>query len=478
MVNADGHPDPNIDYSTEAPAAASSSFNSIDSATTTTDTDTRGRRPSLSRPSTSTSSSSNPLPRTRSPSPAEQTWSGVSVHSNTSITFRKRISSALGYGGRTVVADKPVNGSSSGHYFEVLVSEFGLGKVGNGVVTTVGLGAEGSEAVDLLVERMLLTSSNLTREEAREIAEVVVREEEETRRRIRRAVGMDGTGAAVTGTGGGTGSGTDGATAAGPASNSSSSGTTTTRRPSFLANIFSRSNKPSSRPPPPPNPMLRNDYKLCLGLVSRPYPPMVLPGFFPTSVALVYSPYEGCYISATMDVEGGGRIKEKKIAIDESCIGMSSRAPLHLRVGDTIGVGYDPSRGCFFTVNGRRLDLPTKKKDLDLQGCIKIDCAREVSLFPAIGSNGPCQVLANFGAASFIWDGSLPVPAPKKKGWNQTFGDAVEGEIGEGDLWLFGEDPGLSGRRRSSSRIVYSVAKGEPPGYKVPEEPPPGYEDW
>jgi hypothetical protein len=201
---------------------------------------------------------------------------------------------------------------------------------------------------------------------------------------------------------------------------------------------------------------------------------MVLPGFFPTSVALVYSPYEGLYVASTLESEGGGRTKERKIPIDRACAGTATgpegKEPCHLTTGDTVGVGFDPARGVFFTINGRRLDIPSKKQPN--AGCVRVEVARDASLFPAIGSNGACQALANFGSAPFVWDGTLPtcatVKPAKKLSWNQTFGEALETEIGEGDRWFFGDE-------RSP---VYGAGRvRDPPAYSIPSTAPPSYDE-
>lgn len=166
--------------------------------------------------------------------------------------------------------------------------------------------------------------------------------------------------------------------------------------------LFSR-----PKPSPPPDQTLPLTYLVSLGMVTRPHPPNVLPGFAPGSIAFLYSPYEGCFIS-TCSQSRQGKVKTKRYELLQSHIGLKSDDFLHLRSGDILGVGIE-ERGVFFTLNGQRLLLSRKRGS---GGCIPVpEYAFHDELFPALGANGPAQLLANFGESEFVWQeehGGLP----------------------------------------------------------------------
>lgn len=107
---------------------------------------------------------------------------------------------------------------------------------------------------------------------------------------------------------------------------------------------------------------------VAIGLATKPYPTFRLPGFHRYSVAY--------------DSTGAKRINQPFTAT-------VNFGPA-LQQGDVVGVGYRPRSGTvFFTRNGHKLDDA-------LHGM-------KLNMFPAIGANGPCTVVVNFGRAGFVF---------------------------------------------------------------------------
>src|SRR5258708_6870386 len=106
---------------------------------------------------------------------------------------------------------------------------------------------------------------------------------------------------------------------------------------------------------------------VSIGLVSKPYPPLPMPGHCRFSIAY-HSNGDKSYNYPFTSAPFGPPLKE----------------------GDVLGVGYRPRSGTvFFTRNGRK----TEDAFIGLS---------KWNLFPSLGADGPCSLHVNLGQAGFV----------------------------------------------------------------------------
>jgi hypothetical protein len=198
--------------------------------------------------------------------------------------------------------------------------------------------------------------------------------------------------------------------------------------------------------------------QVATGLVTRPYPPFLLPGRMDSSVAYVSGSF-GAYIVGIWVESGTG--KTLKRVID-----LGKEGPWVARQGDTVGVGHISALGgVFFTVNGKRVPVNESFCEQTSQTRMKRDAWRGVDAwvesnhvvlqthammstftteqvvelvewmpylvfvgahwnwYANVGATGPCQILVNMGRETdgvgvggrdgYLWEGvSTPRDAP------------------------------------------------------------------
>ncbi|KAI9021211.1 hypothetical protein DFJ74DRAFT_756858 [Hyaloraphidium curvatum] len=285
---------------------------------------------------------------------------------------------------------------------------------------------------------------------------------------------------------------------------------------------------PPLRPHVPPGsylvspPQLPQDQHplLSIGLVSRPYPSFLLPGRYPTSIAYV------------LDVEANNE-NLNRASIVLCCYNESANKVINrrwelgkewtAREGDTVGVGIledgeqNPC-GVYFTVNGRRIEMNSsvelkrgaweklwRSRGADSLVALEADVKhgpRKLlikipeaagglkGLFPAIGSRGACQLLANVHVASI----KAPSTARHHLGpsWTQKLqivlyhagsshcilqilagaSDVVRGRQGVRDRWLCGSFSEQL-RARPPPAACHGVRTRRGAMAEAPAEPPP-----